>query len=428
MSAWEPKVLWLDRYDRVQGYLPVLGDVRHAEALEGEDTLTFTSTVEPEKGDRLFAYFDEEPHEFAVCAIDRTSEGAVRVEAEGALFKDLRHDYLFYSLFLRNQPAEDVLMQILMRTPWTRGTVDDTKLANIDLYRISRLEALWRFATTWGLEPVPHSRISAEGAISRTLDMRRERGEHRTLRIEEQKNLLSIMKSVLATDVYSALKGLGVSLPNVDDEGNWTGGYKRRLEFNEVLGHTWGTVEDEEATKTWGIFQGAWQGGEPVMLPSTGEVIFPTIDDKVELLDATEEALQKIERPALSYRVIVPSMGDALGLGDYVQTIAPSVGLDAMLRVIRRVRYPSEGYEELTLNRPKPQASTDISTFAESAAPIASLLEDLDSGTDPFSQRLMEVPTREEVAGTVQTTVEDDLGQAFSDTYIGLTDLAEVSF
>ena len=89
-------------------------------------------------------------------------------------------------------------------------------------------------------------------------------------------------RTVLEQDVYTALYGFGAGLPVTDEDGRYTGGYRKKLTFGEVNGGVnW--VGDEDARLVWG----RWNADRTAKVHSFGQVIFSECDDPARLLALT---------------------------------------------------------------------------------------------------------------------------------------------
>ena len=87
-------------------------------------------------------------------------------------------------------------------------------------------------------------------------------------------------------DVYTALYGFGAGLPVTDEDGRYTGGYRKKLTFGEVNGGiNW--VGDEDARLVWG----RWNADRTAKVHSFGQVTFSECDDPDRLLALTRKAL-----------------------------------------------------------------------------------------------------------------------------------------
>ncbi|MEE1372175.1 MAG: hypothetical protein U0J93_02195 [Parolsenella sp.] len=128
----------------------------------------------------------------------------------------------------------------------------------------------------------------------------------------------------------------------LDEDGNPTGGYTRRLTFGDVNGGVnW--VGDDAARLEWG----RWDAGRTAKVHRFGQVTFSDCEDADELLALTKAALVDAVTPKVSYEVDVALIdgGVPVFLGDDVAVIyssrAPEWRLTA--RCVKRVREFGQG-------------------------------------------------------------------------------------
>jgi hypothetical protein len=175
---------------------------------------------------------------------------------------------------------------------------------------------------------------------------------------------------VLEDEVYTALHGFGAGLPNVDDQGSWTGGYRRKLTFGEVNGGVnW--VGDDQARLLWG----RWNADRTAKIHSFGQITFSEIDDPTALLAATRAALPLFSQPKVSYELdvaLVEGARDAR-LGDTVAVVDTSRDPEWRLRarIVKRVRtFSDEVQVRITLGTVQQASYSATSALMERMAAV----------------------------------------------------------
>ena len=237
---------------------------------------------------------------------------------------------------LVSRTAAQALAVALAPTRWTVASCNVTETAGCVLYHVNALWALRRIAEVWDGEMEPVIAVSGGRVSSRSIRLKARLGNWKGLRFTYGKNMAGCTRTVLEQDVYTALYGFGAGLPVTDEDGRYTGGYRKKLTFGEVNGGVnW--VGDESARLVWG----RWNAGRTAKVHSFGSVVFSDCDDPVKLLALTRKALVDAVQPNVSYEIDVAALdGVDCGLGDEVaitdSSRAPEWRLKA--RVVKRVR------------------------------------------------------------------------------------------
>lgn len=134
---------------------------------------------------------------------------------------------------------------------------------------------LRRVAEVWDGEVEPVMTVANGRAVSRPIRFRQKLGSWKGLRFTYGKNMAGYTRTVLEQDVYTALYGFGAGLPVTDEDGRYTGGYRKKLTFGEVNGGVnW--VGDEDVRLVWG----RWNADRTAKVHSFGQVTFSECDDR----------------------------------------------------------------------------------------------------------------------------------------------------
>ena len=243
MAGAVPTVFWFDRFDERIGILPVAGELVHTEELNGEDTLEVECREVPAKEDGNVW------REHVVVRTDEPLEGVCSVYAESSLCELL--DDFIEEQHLVSKTARQALAIVLAPTRWTVLSCDVAGTAGCVLYHVNALWALRRVAEVWDGEVEPVITVADGRVASRAIRFKNQLGSWKGLRFTYGKNMAGCTRTVLEQDVYTALYVFGAGLPVTDEDGRYTGGYRKKLTFGEVNGGVnW--VGDEDARLVWG--------------------------------------------------------------------------------------------------------------------------------------------------------------------------------
>lgn len=249
MAGVVPVLWWFDRFDDRIGILPVVGELVHIEELNGEDTLEFECREVPCKGDRLLWRDGGVWREHVVVRTDEPLEGLCSVYAESSLCELL--DDFIEEQHLVSRTARQALTAVLAPTRWSIESCDVAGTAGCVLYHVNALRGLRRVAEVWGGEVESVITVADDCVASRSIRFKRQLGSWDGLRFTYGKNMAGCTRTVLEQDVYTALYGFGAGLPVTDEDGRYTGSYRKKLTFGEVNGgFNW--VGDEDARLVWG--------------------------------------------------------------------------------------------------------------------------------------------------------------------------------
>lgn len=155
----------------------------------------------------------------------------------------------------RSATARQCLAKALEGTRWTVGHVDDTGAADLSFYHVSVLEAVHAIVGKYGLEITTSLLMDADYTriTDRAVNLVTIQGDQNNpRRFEYGHDLKGITRTIDASSVKTRLYGYGKGLPTLDENGEETGGYGRRIDFSDVNnGKPY--IEDTEATQRWGL-------------------------------------------------------------------------------------------------------------------------------------------------------------------------------
>lgn len=311
-------MLLFNREEEYIGKLKNIIEAKHYEELNGENTLNLTLVGnEIEKNYRI-VYKDIYGiwYEFIVKGIEeeKTDNKIIKhIYCESSLYETLG-DYIEDKR--PSGEANIALAVALGPTRWEPGIVDDLGSNNISLYRISAMEGIQKVAKTWGGELRARVTVSGNKITGRYVDLFARRGNDLGKRFTYKKDIESIKKTVHRGDVITALYGYGKG-----EEIEETGGFGRRIDFSEINdGKAY--VENNDARLIWG--RNNPDGSKSHVF---GKVEFDDIEDKETLKQLTEEKLQELSQPLITYEAKVIDLKafgfehEGVELGDSVRVI-----------------------------------------------------------------------------------------------------------
>ena len=395
-----PELWWFDRFDDRIGTLRPVSALVHTEELSGEDTIEFDCAEVPTKGDRLLWWDDGDGRwrEHVVVRTDEPLDGPCSVYAEGSLC-ELLGDFI-EETHLSGATAADALSAALATSRWETGEVDDLGEAGCVLYHLCALEAARKVEEVWGGELVARVEV-ADGRVSaRTLDLVAQCGEWRGLRLTHGKNMAGCTRTVLSDEIYTALYGWGAG-EMVYDDGEWTGGYSRKLSFADVNdGQAW--VGDEDARLAWG----RWDADRAELVHRFGQVTFSDCEDEEELLALTKAALAECTEPRVQYEVDAALLGGTpAGLGDTVAVVDAERDPEwrVLERVVKRVREFGDAVVcRLTIGDAEPSSYSAASELAAAVSEVEEAVAEAETVAEAASETAAEAaacecPTEEEI-------------------------------
>ena len=235
-------------------------------------------------------------------------------ELKGKVVSDLRP---------QNKTPGYALGKALEGTGWTCISHVDN-LASTNFYYISALDALYKVCNVWKVEFKPVIKF-IDGKISaKEIHLYPSLGKDLGRVFSYGNNLVSVLAETNKDDLYTAFIGRGKGEEVVDEKGQSTGGYGRKIKFTDidfvaekdgVKVHSpkgFDYIEIEEATKLYGYPDGT---------PRITTIDFDDIEDKEELAKATFDFALENSRPKVQLRASGLEI-EQVGLGEIVTIIA----------------------------------------------------------------------------------------------------------
>ena len=249
-------------------------------------------------------------------------------ELKGAVVRDIRN---------QNTSGNLVVEKIISGTGWELKSNITERIASKNYYYQSALSAFYDAAKTWNFEFVPEILFKDGKIISKKISIYDEISKDYGKWYEYGDKLISVVAESSTDELYTAFIGRGKGIATEDENGEKTGGYSRKIKFDEIeytnekdgvkVVKPKGTdyIEIKEATKLYGYPDGT---------PRIGVVDFDDIEDPKLLADATFEYALKNSRPKLQLRAKALETG-TIELGETVAIIRPDMNIRYKVRVFK---------------------------------------------------------------------------------------------
>lgn len=200
---------------------------------------------------------------------------------------------------------KEAIIKTLEETDYKLGIVESFEDRNINFYHISRIKALNEIINTFKCEIDIRIEINeTTGKIAnKFIDFKHRLGNDTGIRFTYDTALENVEKTVLDGH-FNVLWGWGKSLETD------SGGFSRKLDFASINnGKKY--VEDTESIKKYGRLEGIFEDGN--------------IDDKIVLLERTEEKLQETKNLKISYKASIKDLSNNIKYKHYKVQLGDSI-------------------------------------------------------------------------------------------------------
>lgn len=249
-------------------------------------------------------------------------------ELKGAVVRDIRN---------QNTSGNLVVEKIISGTGWELKSNITERIASKNYYYQSALSAFYDAVKSWNFEFVPEILFKDGKIISKKISIYDEISKDFGKWYEYGDKLISVVAESSTDELYTAFLGRGKGIAVEDENGEKTGGYSRKIKFDEIeytnekdgikvvkpKGIDY--IEIKEATKLYGYPDGT---------PRIGVVDFDDIEDPKLLADATFEYAIKNTRPKLQLRANAFET-ENIELGETVAIIRPDMNIRYKVRVFK---------------------------------------------------------------------------------------------
>lgn len=225
---------------------------------------------------------------------------------------------------------------ILDGTRWQVGTVQSNNIGTSNWYDISKLDALSDLISKWNVELDYRIIFDGQKITARYIDVYNRLGSYTGKRFVYGTNMLDITAETSKANIYTALIGRGKGEEKIDESGEVTGGYGRRIQFTDVV---WSKSKGDPVDKPSGqeyveIPERTAQFGFSNGQPRTKVIIFEDCTDPNELLKLTYAELEKISRPQVTFKTTIHKSSNFY-VGDTVNIIRRDLNLFYEARVFK---------------------------------------------------------------------------------------------
>lgn len=293
-----------------------------------------------------YKHYDEEAEYFGVKEDDnfwlykirkkQKESGYITIDGIHIFFDDLKGAVV---RDIRNQKTSGnlVVEKIISGTGWELKSNISERIASKNYYYQSALSAFYDAAKTWNFEFIPEIVFKDGKIISKKINIYDEISKDYGKWYEYGDKLISVIAESSTDELYTAFIGRGKGIATEDENGEKTGGYSRKIKFDEIeyTNEKDGVkvvkpkgidyIEIKEATKLYGYPDGT---------PRVGVVDFDDIEDQKLLADATFEYALKNTRPKLQLRAKALETG-TIELGETVAIIRPDMNIRYKVRVFK---------------------------------------------------------------------------------------------
>lgn len=264
------------------------------------------------------------------------TDAGIAVRAIAAHFDELSAYGYLREYRRENATAREAADIVFGGSRWDVISVDDTPQRAFYVYDLTRLEALKKLVETYNVELKFAVEIEKNKITRRTVEIHNRLGQDTNKRFYYGTNALKVTREESQEQIVTAVIGRGRGEEKFDADGEATGGFGRRINFEEVewrkadgapLDKPKGQeyIELPEATARYGYSDGA---------PRFKIEVHDQIDDPAELLQACYNDLISLSRPLVQFEASVVQTGP-VSLGDGVQIIRRDLDIFYTARVFK---------------------------------------------------------------------------------------------
>lgn len=236
---------------------------------------------------------------------------------------------------IRNQkyPLGAVMDKILIDTGWKVGINVANSTASKNFYYQSSLDAFYEACKIWDFE-FKFNIVFKDGKIlEKRIDLYDKISKDYGRWYEYGDKLYEVMAESSTDELFTAFIGRGKGIPLEDENGNSTGGFSRKITFEDIEFKKDGCykpkgqdyIEIKEATKLYGYPDGT---------PRMYVVDFDNIEDEKELVLATYEFALENSRPKLQLKATA-KQDENVELGETVAIIRSDMNIRYKARVFK---------------------------------------------------------------------------------------------
>ena len=240
---------------------------------------------------------------------------------------------------IRNQDTVGnlVVEKLIKGTGWTLGANDVSKIASKNFYYQSALSAFYDAVKTWDFEFIPTIKFKDGKIIEKKIDIYDKINKDYGKWFEYGDKLLTIVAESSTDDLYTAFIGRGKGVEKEDEDGNKTGGYSRKIKFDEIEYENTKngiTVKKPKGQDYIEIKQATNLYGYPDGSPRIGVIDFDDTEDLKLLADQTFAYALENCRPKVQFKASALTT-EPVELGESVAIIRPDMNIRYKSRVFK---------------------------------------------------------------------------------------------
>lgn len=231
-----------------------------------------------------------------------------------------------------------VIQPIFEGSRWTIRSIpqDQIPVGTINFYFESRLAALKEVLEQFDVDVAFSYEISGNKITNRYVDFYTEQGRDTGKRFAYGSNALSIIKETATTDLYTAIVPRGDGIQKLDENGQATGGYSRKINIKDI---EWKKSDGHPVDKPKGQYYIEIPERTAIFgLPNSHpKVLIKDYDGIKETDDLIRQAyidLLDISRPKIQFSTQITNLGNA-SLGDAVTIVMPKYKIQYKTRIFK---------------------------------------------------------------------------------------------
>lgn len=264
------------------------------------------------------------------------SNGYLTLDGIHIFFDDLKGHVI---RDIRNQDTIGnlVVEKIIADTGWTLGANDVTKRASKNFYYQSALSAFYDAIKVWDFEFKPIIKFKDGQIIEKRIDIYDRINIDHGKWFEYGDKLLTVVSESSVDNLYTAFIGRGKGIEQEDEDGNKTGGYSRKIKFDEIEYENTKngiTVKKPKGQDYIEIKQATNLYGYPDGSPRVGVVDFDDTEDLNLLADQTFDYALENCRPKVQFKASTLTT-EPVELGESVAIIRPDMNIRYKVRIFK---------------------------------------------------------------------------------------------
>lgn len=274
-------------------------------------------------------------------------DNALKIKGIHILFDDLKGIVIEDKRYLNGRNTMIVLKETLEKSGWEVDGIGDVPDFKGTFYYESILSAFNKILEYTNIQYRPIIEFTNNKISRKAIKVSKKIGRDYGKWFEYGNKLVSVIAEQSHEDVYTAFIGRGKGLPTLDEEGQETGGYGRRITIKNV---EWKVSKGDPVDKPLGqefieIKKATELYGYPNGKPKTCVKIFENIEDERELIKATYDYAVENSRPKIQMKASAIS-DKPVEIGEIVAIINPKMNIRYKTTVFKIKTDLISGFQE----------------------------------------------------------------------------------